>query len=193
LPGFRLIKPLNAALCAAVALLAGCAALPEILPGAPAHDFELEGRAAVRYGGDGGSTRISWRHGRSADDLLITGPIGQGIARVTRRGDEVLLATSDGREFRAGDAESLTESVLGWRLPLSGLSDWVRGQPSQGRPARIERDGQGRITEILQDEWTVEYLAWEGALPSRMALAREGARGKVELRLVIDQWKQTPR
>jgi outer membrane lipoprotein LolB len=173
--------------------LSACATLPDILPGTVPVEFELEGRAAVRYGEQGGSTRIIWRHGPAIDDLLINGPLGQGIARIARHNDEVVLTTSEGREFRAADAEALTESVLGWRLPLAGLSDWVRGRPAPARPARVERDEQGRTRELLQDEWLVEYLVWNDALPARMNLSREGARGRIEIRLIVDQWKLAPK
>ena len=184
------LNPLPAFLWVLFVLLSGCAALPDLLPGTTLHEFELDGRAAVRYGGEGASTRIAWRHGAAVDDLLITGPLGQGIARIRRRGEDVQLTTADGREYRAGDAEALTESVLGWRLPLAGLPDWVRGRPARDRPARIERDEQGRIRELEQDQWRIEYQAWNGPLPSRMTLVREGARGTVERRMIIDQWKE---
>jgi len=173
--------------------LSACATLPVILPGANPGGFELSGRAAIRYGEQGGSTRIVWRHGSAIDDLLITGPLGQSIARIARYNEEVVLTTAEGREFRAADAEALTESVLGWRLPLAGLPDWLRGRPAAARPARVERDEQGRIRELLQDEWLVEYLAWNEALPARMNLSRDGARGRVEIRLILDQWTQAPR
>ena len=183
---------LTACLCLFQFLLSGCASLPEILGGRADIEFELEGRAAVRYGEEGGSTRISWRHGASSDDVLITGPLGQGIARIVRRGGEASLTTAEGKEYRAGDAESLTESVLGWRLPLTGMPDWVRGRASVGRAAQVERDEIGQVKEVKQDDWRIEYLAWNDALPSRMTLSHEGARGRVELRIIIDQWKKAP-
>lgn len=166
--------------------------LPEAPGGSAEVEFELEGRAAVRYGDEGGSTRIAWRHGASGDDMLITGPLGQGIARIVRRRDDVSLTTAEGKEYRAADAESLTESVLGWRLPLTGMPDWMRGRASAGRPALVERDEQGNARDIRQDQWRIEYLAWNGSLPSRMTLSHEGVRGRVELRIIIDQWKKAP-
>ncbi len=181
-----------ACLCLVQVIVAGCATLPEILGGSADIEFELEGRAAVRYGEEGGSTRIAWRHGASSDDMLITGPLGQGIARIVRRRGDVSLTTAEGKEYRAADAESLTESVLGWRLPLTGMPDWVRGRAAADRPARVERDEQGNARDIQQDQWRIEYLVWNGALPSRMTLSHDAARGRVELRIIIDQWKKAP-
>jgi len=166
-------------------LLAACATPAFLLPAADA-EFELSGRIAVRYRDDAGSGNIAWRHGARSDELLLTTPLGQGMARIVRNGDEVTLTTQDGREFRAADAESLTDQVLGFRLPLVGLADWVRGRaaPAPG-PSRERRDAAGRLAELEQSGWTVQYLEYAGALPSRLALTYPG----LELRLAISEWK----
>ena len=166
-------------------MIAACAALPgqraaTLTQGA----FELSGRIAVRYGKEGASGRIAWRHDANDDEMLITSPIGQGIAMITRRDGEVRLLTSDQKEYRARDAESLTEQVLGWRLPLTGLPDWVQGRADPARPAKLERDGQSRLTLLRQDDWRVEYQEYEGARPSRLKLSR----ADIEIRLVVDDW-----
>jgi outer membrane lipoprotein LolB len=171
------------ALCvAAAAVLGACATLPE--PGtAPAGGFELSGRVAVKATKDSGSARIFWRHSSEADEMLITSPVGQGIANIKREGDRYRLVTSDRTEYRAADAESLTEQALGWRLPLSGLSDWVQGRASPGRPA--ETSGRpGEDLEIRQDGWRVAYEEFRDGRPARMRLSREG----IEIRLIVDQW-----
>ena len=153
----------NAIVFAAAALACACATLPEPGPSSGT-GFELGGRVAVRYGKEGASGRISWRHSSEADEILITSPLGQGVARIKRAGDEVELVTSDERVFRAADAESLTERVLGWRLPLAGLPDWVQGMASPGRPADLRRDAAGRLVELLQDDWKIEFQEHENGV-----------------------------
>ncbi|OGA10402.1 MAG: outer membrane lipoprotein LolB [Betaproteobacteria bacterium RIFCSPLOWO2_02_FULL_65_20] len=167
------------------ALLAGCASLPVERGAGIARDgFELAGRVAVRYGSDGASGRIAWRHSPAADDLFITSALGQGIARITRRDGEIKLVTADQKEYGASDAESLTERVLGWRLPLTGLPDWVQGRADPARPAQFTRDAQSRLSELRQDDWRVEYQEYDGARPSKLRISR----ADLEIRLVVDQW-----
>src|SRR5438128_1585253 len=94
----------------AAAVLSGCSQLAPIPEGGPtAGGFELTGRVAVRYGKESATGRVQWRHDDGSDDLLITNPLGQGVARLTRSGPEVQLQTNDGRTFREPDAETLTE------------------------------------------------------------------------------------
>lgn len=173
--------------CAAAALLllAACATPSFVVPAADV-DFELVGRIAVKYRDDAGSGNIAWRHAPRSDELLMTTPLGQGVARLVRAGSEVTLTTQDGREFRATDAEALTEQVLGFRLPLRGLADWVRGRPAPApAPTRERSDGAGRLLELEQSGWRIEYLAYEGTLPSRLKLNFPG----LELRLAVSEWK----
>jgi outer membrane lipoprotein LolB len=170
------------ALAAALAV-AACAA-PGFLHPAAGFEFELAGRIAVTFRDQASSGNLAWRHRSDADELLITAPTGQGVARIAREADEFVLTTAEGREYRAADAESLTEQVLGFRLPLAGLADWVRARPGPG-PARTRLDGAGRLAELEQSGWRVEYLAYAGERPSRLKLTYPG----LELRLAISDWK----
>ena len=173
---------------AALVILPACAEMSFLHP-AKGLEFELTGRIAVRYNHEGSSGNIAWRHRARADELLITSPLGQGVARIERDGEVASVTTSSGRTYRAQHAEALTEQVLGYRVPLAGLADWVRARPAPG-PARETRDAHGRVREIQQDGWLVEYLAYgeDGALPTRLRLTYPG----LEIRLAISDWKIRP-
>jgi outer membrane lipoprotein LolB len=151
------------------AFLAACAQV-EIKPPAGPLEFELAGRIAARYGNESFTGNIAWRHARSGDELLISTPTGQGVAQIVRQGDAVLLKTAEPREYRDHDPEALTERVLGFRIPIDGLADWVQGRASPQLEAR---------------GWQVEYLERDSqGRPTRMRLTYQG----IELRLAISQW-----
>ena len=170
---------------AAALLVAGCAG-PELLRPAVDLEFEISGRIAVKYRDDAGAGNVAWRHSAGSDEMLLTSPLGQGIARVVRAGSEVILTTQDGREFRAADAESLTEQVLGFRIPLAGLADWIRARPAaEPAPTGLRRDASGRLAELQQAGWTVEYIEYAAERPTRLRLTYPG----VELRLAISSWQ----
>ncbi len=167
---------------AAAALLAACAALPEPSPLSPG-GFELSGRVAIRYAKEAASGGIFWRHSDDADEILITSPLGQGIARINRERDQYRLVTGDNKSYRAADAESLTEQALGWPLPLAGLPDWVRGRASPGRPAETRGEAGGDL-ELRQDGWHVVYEEFREGRPIRLRISR----ADLEIRLVVDRW-----
>jgi outer membrane lipoprotein LolB len=170
---------------AAVLFLAACAEMQFQRPAAEA-EFELSGRIAVRFKDESSTGNFAWRHGARNDEVMITSPLGQGVARIVRDGEAVTLTDSEGREHRAADAEALTEEKLGFRLPLAGMADWVRARPGPG-PSQVRKDGAGRIAELEQSGWKIEYQEWgaDGKLPARMRLTYPG----IELRLAIAQWK----
>jgi outer membrane lipoprotein LolB len=171
-------------LLSVVLLLAGgCAQLQTKVP--QDIEFDLSGRLAARYGKDAFTGNIAWRHAKSADELLITSSLGAGVARIVREGDSVVLTTAEPREYRASDAEALTEEVLGFRLPLSGLADWVRGRPSDKAAAKADYDEQGRLRSLEERGWKIDYQEYEGKLPSRMRLTYPD----IELRLAISKWE----
>ncbi len=186
-------------------VLCGCARLPDPLVGEDI-EFELVARFGMLYGGEAGSGTLTWRHGGARDDMLLTTPLGQGLAEITRDAQAVSLVLADGRRFEGRDAEALTEEVLGFRLPLEGFADWVLGResPASSR-ARIERDAEGRPRSLFQGGWRVDFLTYTSempgvSLPAQMRLfypdvqdpgAAQGMKS-VELRIAISEWRTRP-
>jgi outer membrane lipoprotein LolB len=172
-------------LCLLAVLAAACAQLESPVP--EDQVFELAGRLAARQGDEAFSGNVSWRHAGSTDELLVTTPLGQGVARIVRKGDSVVLTTSEPREYRAADVASLTEKALGFRLPLEGLADWVRGRPSPHAPASVQEGPDGRPAAIEQSGWRIEYQAYDedSARPRRLRLTYPG----IDLRLAVTEWK----
>ncbi|MDW8469480.1 MAG: lipoprotein insertase outer membrane protein LolB [Burkholderiales bacterium] len=168
---------------AAVCVLAGCAA-PGLAPDSAPAEFELTARFAVWYRGEAASGSVAWRWAERAEELRIGSTLGQGIAHIRREGAEFVLTTAESRQYRATDAEGLTEQALGFRLPLTGLADWVRARPAPG-PSRARLDAEGRLAQLEQSGWTIDYLEYAGARPVRLRLAYPG----IELRLAIGEWK----
>jgi len=171
---------------AALAAVA-CASTPP-LPLAPG-GFSLSGRVAVRYGEEAASGRLTWRHSSATDDLMLSTPLGQGVAEITRREGVYTLVTAQDQRYSATDPEALTEQALGWALPLSGLPDWLQGRAQPGVEAATRYDGD-RLAELRQLGWLIEYSDYgaDGRLPKRMRLTRGG----LDIRLVIDEWQLAP-
>ena len=143
----------------------------------------------MRHGDEGFSGTLDWRHEPARDEVLILSPLGQGIAQLLRDEAGVTLITSDQQVFRAEDAESLTERVLGWRFPLAGLSYWVQARPAPGTEAETRLDGDGLVGKLTQDGWQMEYAGRKafaaGVLPGRIFMER----GDLRVRLAVDEWR----
>ncbi len=174
-------------------LLGGCVSAPPSQPtlrplSAEQKPFVLSGRIAVKHDGKRSSANLRWTHHAEDDDLLLLAPFGQTVARIHSDTHEVVLDTAD-KHYTAQNTEELTEQVLGWHLPLSGLCYWVLALPAPESKASIEHDANGQISILQQDGWEIHYTRYAAttpdSLPLRISVQREG----LELQLVIDEWE----
>jgi outer membrane lipoprotein LolB len=153
--------------------------------------FSLKGRIGVVTNPRGFSGGIEWQHAISNDNIDIFSPIGGKVANIVKNASGVTLTAQDGNNIKAQDAESLTHTTLGWRLPLNGLSDWVLGKPTNGKIEASAWDESGRLTNLKQDGWDISYenyAEYHGVfLPNKVLLKSD----KVNLKLVADQWIST--
>lgn len=183
-----------AALIALLAWLPGCGSLPPAVPlKAPDAGFALEGRISVVYGSENLSGKIGWIHAPGSDQINLASPLGTQVARLQRDAGGVTLTDSERNVHRAADAETLTAQRLGWRLPLAGLTDWVRARPSSAAPQQVRRDASGRLDYLDESDWRIEYAyddsgAAPARLPRRLFMRYVKAAEPLEIRLVIDQW-----
>jgi outer membrane lipoprotein LolB len=185
-----------AALAFSVFLLTACA----VAPLSPTSDlpsrstlsaFSLEGRFSLRNEDKSYSGRLSWRHDHLGDQVLLSSPLGQGMAEIVSGPDGARLTANDGRVYAAADAETLTRDVLGYPLPLAQMSDWVRGTLRDAEETVADEFGRPLRQRVAM--WRIEYGYDNddaGAVPNRVFAERVG--GGLDLRLRVDEWTRLP-
>ena len=148
--------------------------------------FSLEGRLSVKREGQNYSGLVSWQHRAGRDEILLSTPLGQGVASLLGDEHQARLELADHRVYTAADVEGLSEQVFGARLPLAHLPIWVLGRASAD--GRMVRDELHRPAHLVDQGWEIDYRAFESdapdALPTRLFLQR----GDLEVRLAIDSW-----
>lgn len=188
-----------------VLLLAGCAGLgpQESVEGPGSADdwkahkaqiseidgWQINGKIGIRAPQDSGSGTLFWLQRQDYFDIRLSGPLGRGATRLTGRPDAVALEVAGQGRFEAESPETLVESQLGWQLPVSNLLWWVRGLPSPDSRSRVALDANGRLANLQQDGWDVQYLGYSEesgySLPSRIKLAGRD----LQITLVIKDWQ----
>lgn len=151
--------------------------------------FSLKGRLGVVTQKQGFSGSINWQHTAQNDNIDVFSPLGGQIANIKKTALGVTLTQQDGRSITAQNAESLTETTLGFRLPLTGLSDWALGKPTSSKVDASTLDAQGRLLTLKQDGWNIgyeNYAEHNGVfLPNKVILKSE----KLNLKLIIEMWE----
>ena len=169
--------------------LGGCASVPPgRMDAVLSTSWTLQGRIGIQTAEQSLSGNIRWQHLPASDELLMTSPLGQGVARIVRNADGVILDVPNQPLRYAPDAESLTREALGYGLPVSSLAWWVQAHPAPNRVFEATRDAAGRIAQLKQDGWVIDYLQYATEAPARprkLVATREG----LEIRLVTDSWQ----
>ncbi|MCL7941018.1 lipoprotein insertase outer membrane protein LolB [Halomonas sp. ATCH28] len=193
----RLLIPLLA-----LALLAGCAGRAPAPEGeraagqwqaqaerlAELDTWVLAGKAGLRTPEDSTSANLDWSQHPHYYRLLISGPFGSGRSTLEGREGRFSLTTAEGR-FEAETPEALMEEQLGWSLPVSALSDWIRGLPADDSAHRLEEDELGFPQRLEQDGWEIAYRDWthvaELWLPRRLVMTYD----ELRVTLVVTDWR----
>ena len=151
-------------------------------------NYALKGRLGVVTSKQGFSGGIEWQHQTALDNIDVYSPVGGKLANITKNANGVTMTDQKGNSVKANDAESLTETTLGFRLPLSGLSDWAIGRPTASKIEAASWDTQGHLTSLKQDGWDISYENYSEnngvSLPNKIILKSE----KVNLKLIIEKW-----
>ena len=155
-------------------------------------EFELAGRIAVRYRNEAVSGNIAWRHARDGDELLITSPLGQGVARIVRAGQR-RHAHHAGRRSSPRRGRRIAHRA-GARLPPAARRAGrlgARPRRSPGSPAHAEHGARRQACEAASSPaGTSSTRSTPGAAvaASRMRLTYPG----IELRLAISRVEMSP-
>jgi outer membrane lipoprotein LolB len=150
--------------------------------------FELKGRLGVQADGKGYSASILWQHDTEQDDIRIYSPLGGQLARIQKTADGIRLEDAQGQVSVGKDAESLTQALLGWRLPLTGLADWALGRPANSAMASLTWDEAGHTLSLNEADWDIAYQHYqanpEAFLPHKLTLINT----RVQLKLIVEKW-----
>jgi outer membrane lipoprotein LolB len=194
-------------------LLSGCAALPARPPEdaarawaarqrtlAPLTSWDIHGRIAMRGPDQGVQATLHWVRAQERHRISLVGPLGSGQVRVTQDAGGAQLRNAGKHVYRAPTARKLIADTTGWDVPLEGMNWWMLGLPVPGTPVEEVLDEWGRLRQLTQLGWEVEFLEYTRhgfhELPSKLFLRRRdngvaGAgldRVTLEVRLVIERW-----
>ena len=132
---------------------------------------------------DSWSATIDWLHEAGKDVLNISGPLGQGAARIVLLSDSIMIDQGDGQIGFSKNVDKYVKQQLGFFVPLSALRFWVVGLNEPDKPFVKFDDG------FSQFSWNIQYHNYiqvgDDWMPRKISIKNKSAK----LKLVIDQWK----
>jgi outer membrane lipoprotein LolB len=102
------------------------------------------------------STQFELRGTAQRGDLQITSPLGNLLAQARWQPGEVQLVTSDGTQTYAS-LDAMSQQLLGERLPMAALIDWLGGKPWPEAPSQPLAAGPG----FEQLGWSIDLARFD--------------------------------
>lgn len=161
--------------------------------------WQLSGKIGLRAPQLAESAYVNWRQCGDRFAVRISGPLGQTVARIDGRGEQLTLQFEGRESVTTSEPELLMQQQLGWSLPIRALRYWVRAQAAPGGDAELSGPSQ-QPNALHQQNWQVDYLAYHqnGAtiLPAKLRLSRdalsrngkEADSGNLQATLLINEW-----
>lgn len=152
------------------------------------HSWNLKGRVAGKSNDEGFRTGVRWQQNQQMFNIDLHGPLGRKVAVITGDDKKVELNTSKGEHYSAADSEALMQELFGYSLPINGLRFWMRGIPDpEQRYASLELDEMGRLKQLHQAGWIIEFNRYhesDPALPAFIKLSNSTLNANIK----IDKW-----
>lgn len=152
------------------------------------HTWSLKGRVAGKSNDEGFRTGVRWRQQQQKFNIDLHGPLGRKVAVITGQEGDVQLNTSKGKSYSAADPETLMQNLFGFTLPVNGLRFWMRGIPDPDQVyASLELDDQGRLKQLNQAGWLIDYNRYHDSKPALPAYIKI-SNTTLNANIVIDHW-----
>ena len=150
-------------------------------------DWELSGKIGIRTPDDSQSANLYWQQLDQQYAIEMTGPLGQGGARIVGQPGDVKISIAGEGDYQASSPEALMYDTLGWAVPVQQIQWWVRGLPSPDSPFQHQLSNN-RLSQLQQDGWQVNYLRYSQhdryTLPGKIRLSRD----TLSITLIIKEW-----
>lgn len=154
--------------------------------------WTLHAHLGVSDGHHGGSGTLTWVQDGERFSFTVRAPITGRSFRLRGGPDGAVLEGLDQGTVHGADAQALLARVLGWRVPIKPLHDWVRGLRAGGATSgAVLRFGDDGLPSLLkQDGWTVQYRDWFTDVAPALPRKVYAAHGDYHVRLSISSWSR---
>jgi len=153
-------------------------------------NWKVMGKIGIRTKDDSMTAAIN-QWSQSKDTFIIdlsSTFLGLGATRIMGNEDYIIISDSDEDPISSNQPDNLIESALGFPLPVSLLSSWIKAIPSPGSEYKISFNPQSLPLQLQQHNWQINYSNYSNEhglpLPGKVKLQR----GETRITLVIKKW-----
>ena len=146
--------------------------------------WKIGGKINLRTKQDSNTGYLNWRQCHDQFEIRLTGPLGQGAAKLYGNKDQVTLKTKDHTQTATSPEELIAQQ--GWQLPVSQLTYWVRGIPSPHFKTN-NKTSNG----FEQMGWLVKFSQWQNIHNHRLPKKATATHPELKVTLLLKNWSLT--
>lgn len=154
--------------------------------------FTLNGSIGMIQGNEGGGWhgKLNWRQNQSDFSMRILGPFGDEQAELLSDGGVLKLKTPDGQLASGNKLTQWQKQAFGTTIPLQALPYWLHGVPYPDMPEPSIKKANGKIGQLQQDGWQVNYAEWGKLDGHEMPKRINMNKGQVRIKLVVNEYNR---
>ncbi len=138
------------------------------------------------------STSFQWQYAPKNYHLHLSGFLNMASMDLQKTAKGLTLIDDKGRKHQNEDAEFLLMQVLGTRLTLEELAQWLKGLPAKKATYQVSEQHLLRqfIYPTQGETWTVTYLSYHHnlAIPMPKDVLIQGKYRTLKIRIKEWQW-----
>ncbi|WP_299196041.1 lipoprotein insertase outer membrane protein LolB [uncultured Amphritea sp.] len=153
-----------------------------------ADNWQLRGKIGIRTASENHNASLFWEQLQQHYQIELSGPLGQGGARIDGNEDGVSIDIAGEEPRWAATPELLMQQTLGWQFPVRDLPYWIKGIPAPGHPFELSMNQQ-QPKKLIQNNWEINYLRFSThngyRLPEKLTISRNDLR----LTIIAKEWQ----
>jgi outer membrane lipoprotein LolB len=150
--------------------------------------WSVSGRAAIRDGERGGQLAFEWQAEGDRHRVHLRTVTGGRQWMLEFEPGHAELQGTDVGHIAGPDPNALVEAAVGWAVPVSELSDWIRGLIGSNE-ATIEFSPDGTLERVSQAPWELLYQHFDDVEGQLMPARLEARSPPYRVRVVLRSWE----
>jgi len=186
-----------------VIVLSGCAQKPVSLPEASTtqhqiklttfNNWQIKARVSIKTKDDAFTASLLWQQQPPNQIVELNGMLGQNYARIEVNPELASLRIEDNPIYQARQVEELMMNHLGYILPVTAMTNWLKGSSAGVIEEQWSLNEAGYIAELRDRGWRITYKRYASfpgikdlQLPSRLTLTN----GQETIKIAVQSWSR---
>lgn len=149
--------------------------------------WDIDGAFSVSENNKTNLASYTWRQNNNRYQIAISSSLNLYSVKIYGKPGKVRLQEAQKKAISARSPEILMQKRLGFSLPLSDLSYWIRGLPAPGSNKK-SFDRYGHLSHLQQQGWSVQFSNYvqlaKADVPRTLKISGRG----IKIKIVVKHW-----